>query len=132
METTPFKNILETIDDTGLFSQVENMTVRDIEKYLEENGVFVLMFVIGKTGLPFIHQDNGSIKERLMVKYGFSKDDIRTLELYADGLTYGQIYERSEMITFDGVSKRLKKIRQKLGASNRTEAIAKAKDLGLI
>lgn len=146
MEPKDNKNILKILDESGVFSRIEDMTVREIREYLKEKGFLDLsdilaiaylvfefltgerIMILGKTDV------NMELREiRFAYKYGLTKKEAQTLKLMAQGLKYREIARSLEVsVSEDAVAKTVRRIFDKLGVHNRTEASRMAFKEGLI
>lgn len=145
MNTWDETNILKMIDETGLLSQLESMTIKEFRKHLDKKGccsltdiltisLLVYGFLTGK-GLVFFKdtEEDKELKDvRFSYKYNLTIDEISTLKMMAKGLTNQEIADKLNMITVDGVAKRVEKIKKKLSVENRIQASVKAAKQGLI
>ncbi len=139
------KDILKIIDETGLLSQIQTMTLIDFRKSLEEKGycslydlvtisLLVYGFLTGK-GQMVVEETTENLTGStaiLMVKYGLTKDEIETLKKVATGMTNQGIADQLGSISIEGVKKRIEKILGKFGVDNRIQASVKAAKEGII
>lgn len=146
MDFNDKRHILQLIDKhTGLFSEIQNMTVRELREYAKKKGLSDLFILVaiplsvsilsndrpGKV-LKHLTQQKTS-KEAKIMEYNLTADDLETLKLMRKGHTNQEIADELDMsISMNGVAKRVSKILRKLNVPNRRKAVAKAIQEGLI
>jgi DNA-binding CsgD family transcriptional regulator len=116
--------IAQILKGGDLSPKMKGVTIGQLSEYLERQGFSLFVFMIGKKQPSPASQDNESVKNQFMGKYGLNASDIKTIKLCADGLTDEEIAEWLGNITAEGIRKRLKKIRKRVGASNKAEIVA--------
>ena len=145
MELKDKRNILKIIDEAGLFSKIENMTLMEFRKSLEGKGycnlfdlvtisLLVFGFITGKNMVMFrdTNEDIKTLEAKFMMKYGLTKDETITLKMMAEGITNVQIADRIGTISKEGVEKRIRQIFDKLRVNNKVKASVMAAKEGLI
>jgi len=146
MTNSDQKNNLKFLDEIGFFTELENMTLKEIRQSLKETRHFdiydilsISLLVYGLlTGknMPIVKDSfqDKEIKTMLFAhKYNLSNDQIKTLKLIAQGYTNQEIADNLDAsISLNGVSKKISTIFKKLKVRNRQEALAKAIKNGII
>ena len=135
-------DILKIIDETGLLSQIDDMSMLEFREHLQEKGycnlydlatiaLLVYGFLTGKGMIEF-QNTSEDLEMRFIRKYRLTIDETTTLKMVAEGLTNQEIADILRVITNDGVKKRVNNILDKLGVPNRIKASVKAAKEGLI
>ena len=146
MATGDQKNNLNILDEIGFFTELENMTLKEIRESLKNKGHFdvydilsISLLVYGLlTGknIPIIKDSSQDQELKTMLfahEHNLSPDQIKTLKLIAQGYTNQEIADNLDAsISLNGVSKKIGSIFRKLNVRNRQEALVKAIKNGII
>ena len=134
------RDILKHIDESNLFYQIEEMTLKELRQYLEKKrfcnlyDLLTISFITFKllkgqetVTLKNLMENKELIEIKFAYKYGLTKDEVETLKLLAEGFSNRKIADSLNIsITVEGIAKRVSKILRKLGVHNRQEAAKKA------
>jgi DNA-binding NarL/FixJ family response regulator len=124
--------LTQILKDSDLSSRIREVVVGYLTQVKEEKSFPVYIVIIGKEqNSPRATEEDK--KREIMKKYKLKESDIESIRLCAEGWTNKEIAKKLKTrITVNGVIKRLKAIREKIGGSNKAELVSIAKEEGII